>query len=108
MSLLIQPMQRAENPVVQGLNDLGIRNSRPADLNAVAIDVERFVRAADNQGDWTGGRLIGVPFKLARGDWLALLAALREEQTRMHRFGRRGMRVGNDHRRAFPRYADAQ
>jgi hypothetical protein len=85
---------------------LGIGNSRPADFRPISIHVHRFVRAADNQGDWTGGRGIGVPFKLARSDRLAFFAALRKEKAGMNRLGWCGMLIGDNNGRAF--HCDAE
>src|SRR5207249_9143795 len=79
MSLWIQPAQRAEDAIVQGRNNLGIRNSRATDLHAVAINVDGFIRAADNQGYGAAGRFARGPFKLTRGDRLALIATLCKE-----------------------------
>ena len=87
--------------IVQRQNNLRIGNRRSADLYAITIDVHCFVCAAYDQRDWAAKRFIGVPFKLARRYRFAFLAALREEQTGVERLGRRGMLIGDDHRRAF-------
>src|SRR5262245_1061207 len=101
MSVRIHSIERAENPVVQRQDELSIRNASSSNFDTIAIDVSRLVRAADYQRDWTAERFVRIPFKLARSNWLAFLAALRKEQTWMDRFRRRGMRVGDYHRGAF-------
>src|ERR1700730_19435095 len=96
MSFCIQSIQRGENAIVQRQDELGIPNACSHRFDTIAIDVSCLVRAADDHGHWTAGRFIRIPFKLARSNWLALLAALREEQTRMDRFGGGGMLVIDD------------
>src|SRR4026209_1772782 len=108
MSFRICSAQRAENPIVQRRNNLRIWNAGPADFDSITINIDRLVRATDDHGDWTAARFVGVPVKFARSDWLTLLPALREEQTRMHRFGWSGVLVGDDHRRTFHRDAEEQ
>src|SRR5437667_10699042 len=87
--------------IVQRQNNLRIGNRRSADLYAITIALHFFASAAYDQRDWAAKRFIGVPFKLARRYRFALLAGLREEQAGVDRLGRRGMLIGDDHRRAF-------
>src|SRR5437899_4777500 len=108
MSFCIQSIQRGENAVVQRQDELGIRDACSTDFDTIAIDISCLVRAADDHGHWTAGRFIRIPFKLASSNRLALLAALREEQARMDRFGGCGMLVSDGHCRAFHGDAEEQ
>src|ERR1044071_10296562 len=101
MSVCILSLERTENMIVQRQNNLRIGDRRSADLYAVTIDVHCFVWAAYDQRDWAAKRFIGAPFKLARRHRFALLAALREEQTWVHRLSGCGVLVGDNHARAF-------
>src|SRR6266496_511237 len=108
MSFCIQSIRRGENAIVQRQDKLRIRNARSPDFDTIAIDISCLVRAADDHGHWTAGKFVRTPFELASSNWLALLAALREEQTRMDRFDGCGMLVSDDHCRAFHSDAEEQ
>src|SRR6266436_8173035 len=101
MSIRIRTLERAKDQVVQGRSHLRIWYSGSSNFHAVSIDVHRFIGAADDHGDGTGGRLIWIPVELAGRDRLTLLATLREEKTGMHSGRRRGMCVRDDNRSAF-------
>ena len=80
MPLRILSLKGAKHKVLQRRNDLRIWYSRPANFYAISVDVNCFVCAADNHRDWTGGRFIRIPSKLAGCDRLALFAALGKEK----------------------------
>ena len=84
MSVCIRSLERTKDQVVQRRSDLRIWYSGSSNFHAVSIDVHRFIGAADDHGDWTGGRLIWIPVELAGRDRLTLLATLRKEKTGMH------------------------
>src|SRR5262245_54831732 len=103
MSVRICPLECAKDEVVQRRNDLWIGYSGATDFHPVSINVNCFIRAADNQRDWTGGRLIRAPVKLTGCDRLTLLAAPGKEQTWMYSCRRCRVCVRNDNSRAFHR-----
>ena len=82
MSFRIRSLERAKDQVVQRRNHLRIWYSGSPNFHAVSIDVHRFIGAADDHGDWTGGRLIWIPVKLAGRDRLTLLATLAKRKDR--------------------------
>src|SRR6266404_3216016 len=101
MSVRIRSLERAKDQVVQRQSHLRIWYSGSPNFHAVSIDVHRFIGAADDHGNGTGGRLIWIPVEFAGRGRLTLLATLRKEKTGMHSCRRRGMCVRDDNRRAF-------
>src|SRR5437868_58811 len=106
VSFRIRALKRAKDQVFQRRNHLRIWYSGTTDFHSVSVDVNCFIRAANDHGNWAAGRIIRIPVESPGSNGLTLLTGPGKEETRMHGCRGRRVHVRNDNSRAF--HCDAE